>query len=78
MPRVEPQLKPYHPNHKMKVPSTIKGKLWGPNSSGVWKRPLRGPAMAAPTKAPTPPVMCTTPEPAKSMKPTEVTEANHP
>lgn len=32
-------------------------------------RPLRGPAMAAPTNAATPPVMWAMPLPAKSMKP---------
>ena len=42
-------LLPHRPTpHRPDVPP-------GPNSSGVWKRPLRGPAMAAPTKAPTPP-----------------------
>ena len=31
-------------------------------------RPMRGPMMVAPAKAPIPPVICTTPEPAKSRK----------
>mmetsp|Transcript_19988 Transcript_19988/g.42684 ORF Transcript_19988/g.42684 Transcript_19988/m.42684 type:complete len:202 (+) Transcript_19988:194-799(+) len=29
MPSVEPQLKPYHPNQRMKVPRTTVGWLWG-------------------------------------------------
>ena len=33
------------------------------------KRPARGPMISAPQKAAMPPVMCTTPEPAKSMHP---------
>ena len=36
------------------------------------KRPARGPRTAAPMSAATPPTMCTTPQPAKSMTPTPV------
>eukprot|EP00438_Fugacium_kawagutii_P001415 Skav219554 [mRNA] locus=scaffold4026:14290:15015:- [translate_table: standard] len=64
---VEPGLKPYHPNHRAKVPSTTNGKLWHSNSSGFVKRPLRGPKMKVPARPATPPQRCTTPEPAKSM-----------
>ena len=58
-----------HPNHKKKNPrvtSTVEwpGMLLGlPFSSN---RPIRGPRITAPTNAPVPPTMCTTPEPAKS------------
>mmetsp|Transcript_20561 Transcript_20561/g.38616 ORF Transcript_20561/g.38616 Transcript_20561/m.38616 type:complete len:221 (-) Transcript_20561:905-1567(-) len=63
----DPQLKPYHPNHKMKVPSTHNSGAHGLKSSGLMKRSLRGPSRIAPVKAPTPPTRCTMPEPAKSL-----------
>mmetsp|Transcript_104798 Transcript_104798/g.197501 ORF Transcript_104798/g.197501 Transcript_104798/m.197501 type:complete len:206 (-) Transcript_104798:10-627(-) len=63
----DPQLKPYQPNHKMKVPSTTKWALDGLKSSGCSQRPLRGPSTAAPVRAPMPPTKCTMPEPAKSL-----------
>mmetsp|Transcript_26318 Transcript_26318/g.62754 ORF Transcript_26318/g.62754 Transcript_26318/m.62754 type:complete len:213 (-) Transcript_26318:415-1053(-) len=79
IPNVEPQLKPYHPNQRTIVPRTMRGKLCGwKASSGPSQRPLRGPAMLAPTRAAMPPVMCTIPEPAKSMKPVRVTVARKP
>lgn len=71
-PRAEPPLKPYQPNHKMKVPSTIRPTLCGLNSSlsvSGSKRPIRGPRKIAPYKPEKPPVMCTIPEPAKSVNP---------
>merc|ERR1740127_298341 len=72
MPSVEPQLKPYQPNHKMNVPNTTSGVLCGSKFSSLSKRPFRGPTTMAPTRAPTPPVMCTMPLPAKSLKPTSL------
>mmetsp|Transcript_20463 Transcript_20463/g.64336 ORF Transcript_20463/g.64336 Transcript_20463/m.64336 type:complete len:263 (+) Transcript_20463:176-964(+) len=75
---VEPQLKPYQPNQRMKVPRMMRGWLCGSKASGhsvmrsfavvpTGKRPMRGPAMAEPTSAAIPPVRWTTPLPAKSM-----------
>mmetsp|Transcript_34905 Transcript_34905/g.25296 ORF Transcript_34905/g.25296 Transcript_34905/m.25296 type:complete len:202 (+) Transcript_34905:420-1025(+) len=72
---VEPQLNPYHPNHRMKTPSDWSVLLpswsWAgePSSS---KRPVRGPTTIAPTRPDMPPTMCTMPEPAKSIRPLEV------
>mmetsp|Transcript_35460 Transcript_35460/g.62583 ORF Transcript_35460/g.62583 Transcript_35460/m.62583 type:complete len:228 (-) Transcript_35460:824-1507(-) len=59
IPSVEPQLKPYQPNQRMKVPSTINGKLCGSKFSlvSLSNRPFLGPLIAAPTRAPMPPVM---------------------
>ena len=71
MPSVEPGLKPYQPNHRMKVPSTTRLALWPgigftlPASN----RPMRGPSTVAPASAAAPPTMCTTPQPAKSTTP---------
>ena len=65
-------MKPYQPIQRMKVPRTWKGVDWPgigtalPFSS---KRPMRGLMMNAPQRAATPPVMWTTPEPAKSRQP---------
>mmetsp|Transcript_76566 Transcript_76566/g.144248 ORF Transcript_76566/g.144248 Transcript_76566/m.144248 type:complete len:265 (+) Transcript_76566:411-1205(+) len=74
IPSVEPQLKPYQPNQRMKVPSTINGKLCGSKFSlvSLSNRPFLGPLIMAPTRAPTPPVMWTMPLPAKSLKPTSL------
>merc|ERR1711865_968693 len=71
-PRADPPLKPYHPNHKIKVPNTINPTLCGLNSSlsvSGSKRPMRGPRNIAPYKPEKPPVICTIPEPAKSVNP---------
>ena len=75
MQRVEPGLKPYHPNQRRKVPNTTSAALWpGIGSSTLpvsgSKRPARGPRTAAPIMAEMPPTMCTTPQPAKSITPT--------
>merc|ERR1719502_2279497 len=64
---VLPGLKPYHPNHKQKVPKTTKGMLCGTNSSSFTQRSFRGPTKRAPQIAPTPPTKWTRPLPAKSM-----------
>jgi hypothetical protein len=69
MPRVEPALKPYHPNHRMKTPSIPKGRLWPPMAlaePSALKRPYLGPRSIAPISAVMPPTACTTVEPAKS------------
>ena len=60
--RVEPGLKPYHPNQRAKVPSTTNGKLWHSNSSGFVKRPFLGPRIVVPARPAAPPVRCTTPD----------------
>ena len=66
----EPGLKPYQPTQRMKVPSTTSAALcpgMGTALPSGPKRPVRGPTMMAPISPATPPVMCTTPEPAKSI-----------
>merc|ERR1719336_822370 len=67
--RVEPQLNPYHPNHRMSVPKSWKGTLCVAYLTGFFssKRPGLGPAKIAPINPENPPTMCTTPEPAKSI-----------
>mmetsp|Transcript_115018 Transcript_115018/g.303724 ORF Transcript_115018/g.303724 Transcript_115018/m.303724 type:complete len:262 (-) Transcript_115018:161-946(-) len=79
---VDPQLKPFQPNHRMKVPSTTRGRLCGSNSPGcarqAGKRPLRAPSTSVPTSPATPPVTCTTPLPAKSTTPTSNRVLIHP
>mmetsp|Transcript_5566 Transcript_5566/g.15761 ORF Transcript_5566/g.15761 Transcript_5566/m.15761 type:complete len:207 (-) Transcript_5566:404-1024(-) len=70
---MEPGLKPYQPNHRMKVPSTTRGAECPGMSTALpseSKRPMRGPTSQAPMRPATPPVMCTTPLPAKSIMPT--------
>ena len=67
---VEPQLKPYQPTHRMKVPSTCSTDECpgiGTVRPELSKRPERGPTIVAPMSAHRPPVQCTTPEPAKSI-----------
>ena len=70
--RVEPQLNPNHPNARMNVPLTAIGRLCPGNAPIAPSRrnlPMRGPTMYAPASAVTPPVMCTTDDPAKSRWP---------
>ena len=69
---VEPGLKPNHPKHRMNVPASAMGMLCPGMAFGVPSAlylPRRGPINQAPTSAITPPVMCTTDEPAKSTCP---------
>jgi len=76
-PRADPPLKPYHPNQSMNVPNTTRPTLWGLNSSlsvSGSKRPMRGPKKIAPYKPEIPPVMCTIPDPAKSVNPSSLTQ----
>ena len=67
---VDAALKPNHPNSRMNVPSMAMG-MWCPANvrglpSGPYL-PIRGPSTMAPANPATPPIMWTTPEPAKSM-----------
>ena len=64
----EPRLSPS--GHKISVPNTTRGKLCGSKAFGSSKRPFRGPKTITPLKAPMPPVMWTTMDPAKSVNPT--------
>src|SRR5438876_10503458 len=69
---VDPGLKPNHPKHRMNVPTSAMGRLW-PGIAfadpSLLYLPRRGPRSQAPTSAITPPVICTTDEPAKSTCP---------
>ncbi len=66
---VDAALKPNQPNRRIKVPSIAIGK-WCPGIGRDFPSleylPMRGPSTIAPASAATPPVMCTTPDPAKS------------
>merc|ERR1712054_491466 len=64
IPKVEPELKPHHPNQRMKVPRTMSGCECGENSSAFSgsNLPMRTPHNFAPTSAAMPPQRCTTPE----------------
>ena len=56
----------------MNVPVTCRVVEWPGIGCGTFfssNRPMRGPTIAAPHKAAMPPVMCTMPEPAKSITP---------
>ena len=69
---VEPGLKPNQPKARMKVPSTTIGTLCPGMAFGLPCEsylPMRGPMTMAPASAMTPPIACTTPEPAKSTAP---------
>src|SRR5262245_19757624 len=67
--RVEAALNPNQPNSRMKQPSMAIGTWWPGMVLGVPSLlylPMRGPRTSAPAKAATPPIVCTTPDPAKS------------
>ena len=67
--KVEAALKPNQPNRRMNVPSMAIGMWWPGSARGVpslANLPMRGPSTRAPASAATPPIRCTTPEPAKS------------
>ena len=66
--KVEPALKPNHPNHKIKVPITYKGTLCALKrcSLPALNLSVLGPAIAAPINPDNPPTICTIPLPAKS------------
>ncbi len=68
---VLPGLKPYQPNQRMTAPSAARVMLWPggmPPPSRLNLLPSRGPSAIAPQRASTPPMVCTTVEPAKSRK----------
>src|ERR1700730_3389117 len=68
-PRVEPGLKPIHPNRRMKVPVTTKAKLCAGKTRALPSGPYLprgGPRMMAKAMATNPPTAWTTVEPAKS------------
>jgi hypothetical protein len=72
--RVEPVLNPYQPNQSTNTPSTNRYSDWVEGTRWCRARralpppcqPIRGPASSAPASAVSPPVVCTTVEPAKS------------
>src|SRR5690606_41276892 len=73
----EPPLKPNQPSQRMKAPSVASGRL-APGigltrPSGPYL-PLRAPRMIAPVSAAQPPVECTRVEPAKSLKPSSLSQ----
>src|SRR5947208_3049208 len=67
-----PGLNPNQPNARIRVPRTTIG-ISCPGMAlalpSLLNLPMRGPRMSAPAKAQTPPVMCTTLDPAKSQCP---------
>src|SRR5262249_35476088 len=71
-PSDEPGLKPNQPKNRMIVPSTPIGMLW-PGMvlalPSLLNLPIRGPNTIATARPTAPPVICTTPEPAKSTAP---------
>src|SRR5438067_9643143 len=69
---VEPPLKPIHPTRRTNVPRTAIGRWWPGIALGdpsLLNLPIRGPSIFAPQNAATPPIACTTPDPAKSSDP---------
>ena len=68
---VEAPLNPNQANQRMKTPSAPSVRLWPGMTCALPSLylPIRGPTRAAPTRAATPPTICTAVEPAKSMKP---------
>mmetsp|Transcript_35539 Transcript_35539/g.68620 ORF Transcript_35539/g.68620 Transcript_35539/m.68620 type:complete len:94 (-) Transcript_35539:703-984(-) len=62
-PKVEPQLNPYHPIHKMLTPSAQSSSL-GLFLPSPDSKDLRGPRATAPISPAKPPTVCTTAEPA--------------
>ena len=70
-------LKPYQPSQRIKTPRAPSGMLWPGNaltlmifpSLSFVNFPIRGPSMAAPTRAQMPPTMWMQLDPAKSWKP---------
>ena len=70
MARVDPQLKPNHPNVSIKVPSRINIGFVILYSLNLFpNRSLRGPSIFAATRAAIPPDIWTTDDPAKSRAP---------
>src|SRR5215467_7649819 len=66
---VDPGLKPYQPNHKIRPPTAPRMMLCGnigPPPSRAKTRPRRGPRATAPASEIAPPIVWTTVDPAKS------------
>ena len=71
-PKVEPGLKPIHPNTSTSVPMTTYAEVVAGERPGVPSfryLPMRGPSIMASARAAQPPVAWTTPDPAKSTAP---------
>src|SRR3954468_1767435 len=69
---VDAALKPNQPNNRMKQPSIAMGMWCAARvllEPSLLNLPRRGPSTSAPARAATPPMVCTTPEPAKSTYP---------
>src|ERR1700687_6277936 len=74
-------LKPYQPNQRMSppvAPMMSSGGYIGCPPSRLKTRPSRGPSAIAPASEITPPIVCTTVEPAKSLNETGFMTASHP
>ena len=70
--RVEPALKPIQPNQRIKTPPVAMTSEWPGISTGLpssSNRPRLAPRHIAAARATQPPTLCTTVEPAKSIKP---------
>ena len=77
MPTVEAPLKPNQQNQRMNTPSAAKVRLWPRIALGFPSLPylpIRGPSILAPIRAHTPPTMWTQVEPAKSWKPSSLSQ----
>ena len=74
---VEPPLKPNQQNHRIKQPRAPSVREWPGIARALPSLvylPIRGPRMAAPIRAATPPTICTAVEPAKSWKPSSASQ----
>ena len=77
MPTVEQPLKPNQQNQRRNTPRAPRDRLWPRMARGLpWSSylPIRGPRMAAPMQAHTPPTMCTAVDPAKSWNPSPLSQ----
>ena len=71
-PKVDPGLKPNHPNQRMNAPIAAKGRLCPGIVLALLSLlyfPIRGPKTIAAARAAKPPIACTAPDPAKSLNP---------
>src|SRR4051812_28206323 len=69
---VDAPLKPNQPNSRIIAPRIAIGMWWPGSARGLPSLsnfPMRGPSTMMPASAATPPIACTTPEPAKSTYP---------
>ena len=77
METVDAPLKPNQANQRMNTPRAAKVMLQPGMALGLPSSlylPMRGPTMAAPINAATPPAICTAVEPAKSWKPSSASQ----